>query len=142
MNDEDGGPARVSLPDAFRRVLERLDRFAPLPPGAPFARSLGPGSPSHEVVTVGEREPATEILQTPETVYVTIELPGATREDIDLRATETTLSVSVNSAARRYYREIALPAPVRVDTIKATYKNGVLDIALEKRDKAWRIPVN
>ena len=141
MADEDERAEPPSLPEVFRRVLERLDRRATLPPGV-YPRILGPGSMDPGTLSIGEREPATEILQTPETVYVTIELPGATREDIDLRSTETTLSVSVNSAARRYYREIALPAPVRVDMIKATYKNGVLDIALEKRDKAWRIPVN
>jgi len=142
MDDEDGGPARASLPEVFRRVLERLDRFAPLPPGTRFLRTLGPGTPGSQAVSIAEREPATDVIEGPHTIFVTVELPGVSRKDIDLHATETTLVVSANSPSWKYYREIPLPAPVCVDVITATYKNGVLDVSLEKRDKTWRIPVN
>ena len=74
------------------------------------------------------------------TVFVTIELPGVSRRDIDLRATQGTLIVHANSATRTYYREIPLPAPVRTDAISATYKNGVLDVSLEKKEGTWRVP--
>jgi len=143
MDEEDGATGSSSLPDVFRRVLERLDRFAPLPPGAPFPRSLGPGSPASRIEAVGPGEPATDVIQGPHTIHVTIDLPGVNRENIVMRATETTLTVSANSSpTRKYFREIPLPAPVLIDTIRATYKNGVLDISLEKKDQTWRIPVN
>jgi HSP20 family protein len=141
MGDEDGTLEGRSLPDIFRDVLERLDRFATLPPGAPRLRSLGPGSLTPDVVHVGQREPATDVIEGVDMIYLTVELPGVSRRDIDLRATETVLTVSANSPSRKYFREIPLPASVRVDTINATYKNGVLDVALERKDRPWRIPV-
>jgi HSP20 family molecular chaperone IbpA len=30
---------------------------------------------------------------------------------------------------------------VRTDVITATYKNGVLDVSLERKDRTWRIPL-
>ena len=141
MADEDG-TLDGSIPDVLRRVLERLDRFATLPPRTSFVRSLGPGSVRPEVGQVGQREPATDVIEGADMIYVTVELPGVSRKDIDLRATESLLSVSANSPTRKYFREIPLPAPVRVDTINATYKNGVLDVSLERKDRTWRIPVN
>ena len=93
MDDEDGGPAGGSLPEVFRRVLERLDRFAPLPPGTRFLRTLGPGTPGPQAVSIAEREPATDVIEGPHTIFVTVELPGVSRKDIDLHATETTLVV-------------------------------------------------
>lgn len=140
MGDEDG-TLEGSLPAQLRKVLERLDRFATLPPRASFLRSLGPGPVTPEVETVGQREPATDVIEGVDLIYVTVDMPGVSRSDIDLRATEALLTVSANAPARKYFREIPLPAPVRVDTIRATYKNGVLDVSLERKDWPWRIPV-
>jgi HSP20 family protein len=140
MDGEDGAVRWPSVPEVFRRLLEQIDRFAPLPAGAPLAPRLGPGAVSLDLQG-GQAEPVTDVIEGVHTVFVTIELPGVSRRDIDLRATEASLVVSANSPTRKYYREIPLPAPVRTDAISATYKNGVLDVSLEKKDGTWRIPV-
>jgi len=49
--------------------------------------------------------------------------------------------VSADSRTRTYYREIPLPVPVTSDVIHASYKNGVLDVSLERKDRTWTIPV-
>ncbi len=140
MDGEDGAVGRPSVPEVFRRLLERLDRFAPLPPGTGLVPRLGPGAVSLDLQG-RQIEPATDVIEGVDTIFVTIDLPGVRRRDIDLRATEGTLVVSANSPTRTYYREILLPAPVRTDVIRATYKNGVLDVSLERKDRTWRIPV-
>jgi HSP20 family protein len=140
MDGEDGTVRSPSVPEVFRRLVERLDRFAPLPPGVGPLPRLGPGNVGLDL-RGRQIEPATDVIEGIHTVYVTIELPGVRRKDIDLRATERTLVVSADSATRTYYREIPLPAPVRTDLIRATYKNGVLDVSLEKKDRPWTVPV-
>lgn len=142
MAEEDTGGVWGSWPDAFREVLERLERAVPLPSGSSVIRSLPSGAESAPVVQdLEEREPATDLIETPNSIFVTIELPGIRRADIDLQARQTILVVSASSPVRRYHREVELPAPVRGDSIIATYKNGVLDVVLEKADRARRVSV-
>ncbi|MEK6810586.1 MAG: Hsp20/alpha crystallin family protein [Candidatus Thermoplasmatota archaeon] len=142
MAEEETGGVWGSWPDAFRKVMERLERAVALPAGSSAIRILRAGDePAPVVQDLGEREPATDLIESPNSIFVTIELPGVRRADIDLQATQTTLVVSASSPVRRYYREVELPAPVRVDSIVATYKNGVLDVVLEKADRARRVSV-
>jgi len=140
MDGEDGALRWPSVPEAFRRLLERLERFAPLPPGTGPIPRLGPGAVSLDLQG-RQIEPVTDVIEGIHTVFVTIELPGVTRKDIHLRATEGTLVVSADSPRRTYSREIPLPAPVRTDIIRATYKNGVLDVSLERKDRKWNVPI-
>jgi len=66
-------------------------------------------------------------------VHVTVEVPGVSREDIDLRVTENTLVVTANTPERKVYQEIPLPDPVLDKPVRSTYRNGVLDVTLERR---------
>ena len=140
MDGEDGAVRWPSVPEVFRRLLDRLDRFAPLPPGTGLVPRLGPGTVGLDLPR-RQIEPATDVIQGADMIFVTIDLPGVSRKDIDLRATEGTLVVYANSPTRTYYREIPLPAPVRTDVIRATLNNGVLDVSLERKDRTRRIPV-
>ncbi|HLA46868.1 MAG TPA: Hsp20/alpha crystallin family protein [Thermoplasmata archaeon] len=140
MAEEETGGVWGSWPDAFRKVMERLERAVALPAGSSAIRILRAGDePAPVVQNLGEGEPTTDLIESPNSIFVTIELPGVSRADIDLQATQTTLVVSASSPLRRYHREVELPAPVRVDSIIATYKNGVLDVVLEKADRARRV---
>src|SRR3972149_6057414 len=44
MDGEDGAVRRPSVPEVFRSLLERLDRFVPLPPGTTLFPRLRPGA--------------------------------------------------------------------------------------------------
>jgi len=140
MDGEDGAVRRPSVPEVFRSLLERLDRFVPLPPGTTLFPCLGPGAVGLDL-RGRPIEPVVDVIEGVHTIFVTIELPGLSRKGIDLRATEGTLVVSANSPTRTYYRVIPLPAPVRTDVIRATYKNEVLDVSLERKDRTWHITV-
>jgi HSP20 family protein len=58
------------------------------------------------------------------------------KEDIKVRVTDDNkLVISVDVPQRKYYKEIELPARVNPEKSKATYKNGVLEVVLEKIEK-------
>ena len=66
---------------------------------------------------------------------VTIEIPGVEKEDIDLEVTEDTLEINVDNPNRKYHKIIDLPCKVKPKTTKASYKNGVLDIVIKRKEK-------
>ena len=78
------------------------------------------------------REPLVDVINEPEQVRVLTELPGVEKSDIKTTIAEDTLTIRVDSSTRRYYKEVQLPAGVDPDSSKASYNNGVLEIALRK----------
>lgn len=80
------------------------------------------------------REPLTDINETDEQISITAELPGVEKEDINIDVTESEVELKVDTEARRYYKRVALSAPVKPDSAKATYQNGILDLVLKKQE--------
>lgn len=84
--------------------------------------------------------------------YIEVDLPGVTKEDIDISVEENILSISAirkykNELARENYyicesafgkfeRRYVLPENVETDTIDAKYEDGRLSITLEKTKAA------
>ena len=81
-----------------------------------------------------EREPLVDIVETNDEVRVVVELPGVEKSDIKLHGTEESLEISVDTPQSKYYKEVELPAKVRVKEAKSTYKNGVLEVVLPKSE--------
>jgi HSP20 family protein len=79
-----------------------------------------------------EREPLVDVVETDSEVRVVVELPGVEKTDIRLHGTEDTLEINVDTQQNKYYKEIELPAKVKVKEAKSTYKNGVLEVILPK----------
>jgi len=80
-----------------------------------------------------KREPLVDIMTTDDQVKVIAELPGVQKEDVKLHTTEGTLTISVDTSRRKYYKEIELPTTVDPKEAKASYKNGVLEITLRRK---------
>lgn len=131
------GPAkdedRSDPVDALRRKIESRPS---LPPSSPpsEAPALGPPAPTMDAEGSRSREPAVEIVETPARIFVTVEIPGAAKDDIDVLATDRTLEIRASGLdGREYAKVIDLPRPVNPDAVQATYTNGVLDITLLRR---------
>ncbi len=95
-------------------------------------------------IVADEREPLTDVIEDAVSISITVELPGVQREDINLHMTERQLEISVDTERRKYHKRIELPAAVDPGTTKATYTNGVLDVAVQKATpgpSGVRIPV-
>jgi HSP20 family protein len=105
------------------------------PDGKPIIREFGNVKPS---LTKGglevkeEREPLVDTMVNEKTVKVIAELPGVDKSDIKLNATEKSLTISVDTEKRKYYKELELPVEVNPESAKASYKNGVLEVTLDR----------
>jgi HSP20 family protein len=103
------------------------------PDGKPEIREFGNVKPSLEGPKVKEeREPLVDIIESNGEIHIVVELPGVDKEDIKLRGTETTLTISVDVPQRKYYKEIKLPERVNVKEARTVYKNGVLEVKIPK----------
>lgn len=148
------------LEKIFEKMIERLREkmvddetfknfFEGIEPGKPFVRgfaiTFGPDGKPHfnefgnrfgEGAKISEeREPLTDVMEDEKVISVTVELPGVEREDIDIGVTEDTLEINVDTPQRKYHKKLQLPAKVKPETTKATYKNGVLDVEIEKKER-------
>jgi HSP20 family protein len=83
-----------------------------------------------------EREPLVDVVETNGEIRVVAELPGVEKSEIKLHGTEDTLDISVDTQQYKYYKEIQLPAKVKVREAKSTYKNGVLEVVIPKVEAA------
>ena len=65
-------------------------------------------------------------------VRAVAEIPGVAKEDISLRCTGNMLSIKVDTPGRKFEKDLALPCEVDVDSAKAEYNNGLLEVTLNK----------
>lgn len=107
------------------------------PDGKPYFQEFG-NVPNRQFFTPGAlpqedqyREPITDINKDDKKIYVTFELPGVSKEEIDLKVNEENMTITVNSENRKYYKEIEFDAPVKPETAKAKFQNGILDVSIE-----------
>jgi HSP20 family protein len=141
------------LDDIRKMAEEMMKMFTNAQPGKPivhgFKIDIGPDgkpqiadfgnrsirSPEGVPTISDELEPLTDIIEGANDVAITVEIPGVEKNNIDLVATEDTLEITVDAPKRKYHKRIDLPCNVKTKSTKATYKNGILDIVLEKKDK-------
>ena len=68
-------------------------------------------------------------------IVFTIDMPGVKKSDIDINIEPNSISVKAENGGKRKYNYSRRFKPtVDVDSAKATFKNGVLDITVNKVD--------
>ncbi|NVM17434.1 MAG: Hsp20/alpha crystallin family protein [Candidatus Lokiarchaeota archaeon] len=107
------------------------------PDGKPIMNSFGnlekePISGERKVRKT--REPLVEVNEEEDQIILIAEMPGVNKEDIELNATNTSITISTEKivSGRSYFKEIDLPAPINSDYAKARYTNGILEVKLKK----------
>ncbi len=105
------------------------------PDGKPEIREFGNIKKSLKGPQVKEeREPLVDVVETDGEIRVVVELPGVEKSDIKLHGTEDSLEISVDTPQYKYYKEVTLPAKVKVKEAKSFYKNGVLEVVFPKAE--------
>jgi HSP20 family protein len=90
--------------------------------------------PSQNTLELSDKiEPFVDIIESEKEIYITVELPGIAKENINVELTKDTLILSVKHTERGFNKEIPLPIEVEKNSVEATYNNGVLSITLQKR---------
>ncbi|HLE74785.1 MAG TPA: archaeal heat shock protein Hsp20 [Candidatus Bathyarchaeia archaeon] len=105
------------------------------PDGKPEIREFGNIKKSLKGPEVKEeREPLVDVVDANGEIRVVVELPGVEKSDIKLHGTEDSLEISVDTPQYKYYKEVKLPAKVKIREAKSSYKNGVLEVILPKAE--------
>jgi HSP20 family protein len=102
--------------DGQRKVTERYDDRT--------VRNQGP---------IDDDEPLVDVLDQDDEVRVIMQLPGASKEDIDLAFKDGSMLVKVGNASRSMVREVPLPCAVVSSSAKVECHNGVLEVYLTKQ---------
>ena len=80
-----------------------------------------------------ERETLTDVIDVDDKVRVIVELPGVQKEDIKISGKDDRLTISVETPQHKHFKEVELPAKVYSEKATSEYKNGVLDITVQKK---------
>ncbi len=105
------------------------------PDGKPIIREFGNIKRGLEGPVVKEEyEPFVDVFEDDEKVTIIAELPGVSKDKIKVRVNEDEVEIEATNS-KKYHKVIRLPAKVKPETAKANYKNGVLEITIEKKEK-------
>jgi HSP20 family protein len=103
------------------------------PDGRPQVHRFGSlQSPLQGAEASKEREPLVDVLNGKKEIIVVAELPGVDEKDIKLDLYEFDLRISIDTPEKSFYKNLSLPAKVRSDSMRTSYKNGVLTVHLKK----------
>jgi len=96
--------------------------------------------------------PAVDVYEEKDDVVIKAEIPGLSKEDINVQVTDSTLTIQGEKKREEevkednYYRcersfgsftrAVALPCDVKADQVKASFKNGVLEVRMPKTEEA------
>lgn len=99
-----------------------------------------------KIVVSEEREPLVDIIESDKDIRVIVEMPGVDKDKISVKVIGARkLIVKGSNHDRKYYKEVELPADVKPESAKATYRNGVLEVKLEKKareeEKGYEIKI-
>jgi HSP20 family protein len=91
-------------------------------------------------------------VQSKDDVVIKAEIPGLSKEDITVQVTDSTLTIkgekkreeeiketdyySCERSFGAFTRAVALPCDVKAEQVKASFKNGVLEVRLPKTEEA------
>lgn len=102
--------------------------------GSPVVEEFGNLRETPSGTTVSDtREPLVDILDEGDAVVVIAEMPGVDEQDIRVHVQGRVLSITAATGQRKYHKEVDLPAPTDPGSIASSYRNGVLEVKLAKR---------
>jgi HSP20 family protein len=101
----------------------------------PVFQEFGNVRPSSRGILPSQgREPLVDIMDEKEKYKIIVELPGVDKEKVKLNAAEDSIEVKTEDD-KKFYKMIYLDSTVNPDTIKASHKNGILTLDIEKKEK-------
>ncbi len=138
-------PRAQEMERLFERMIEDIWR-------RPFPTLLRPERwwPAETGMTM--RLPAVDVYEEKDDVVIKAEIPGLSKEDISVQVSDSTLTIKGEKKREEevkeddYYRcersfgaftrAVDLPSDVKADQVKASFKNGVLEVRMPKTEEA------
>ena len=124
-------------------LQERMNRL--------FEESL-PSTRREEDLNLGEFYPAVDIKEGDKAITLKAELPGIKKEDVHIDVNDGVITLGgerkfekedkkedyhrIERSYGNFHRSFTLPSTVDIGAIKATYKDGILEVTLPKTEEA------
>ena len=96
--------------------------------------SRGGGFSTRPLIS-SERQPLADVTTTDKEVKVVVEMPGVSKENIKVNAYDNTVEVTTTDPGRKYHEVVEVPPETDIETVKSTYKNGILEIIFKKKQQ-------
>jgi len=101
----------------------------------PIFREFGNIKPSHRGIEPSEgREPLVDVMSEKDKFKVFVELPGVEKEKVKLDVADDSVEIKTDDE-KKFYKMIYLDSTIDPDSAKASYKNGILTLELDKKEK-------
>ena len=104
------------------------------PDGKPHVREFGNVKPSSRglVEQSGVREPLvdTAVDEKENTLTITAEMPGITKQDIKVKVSQDYVSIHAEKGEKKYHTDIPVNIELDDKSAKATYSNGILELKI------------
>lgn len=140
---------RRTIFDELRRMRKAIDGM--------FKDFFGTRFSESDLSEADVWTPPADITETEDEIIITADIPGVSKEDIDLRISEDTLEIGAQvkreekeeergylrqeRSYTRFYRRLPMPTTVKAEEAKATYKNGVLEIRIPKMEPKKKVNI-
>jgi len=101
----------------------------------PVFREFGNIKPSYRGIepSLG-REPLVDVMSEKEKYRIFVELPGVDKDKVKLDVAEDSVEIKTEDE-KKFYKMIHLDSAVDADSARASYKNGILTLELDKKEK-------
>ena len=107
------------------------------PDGRPRIREFGNAKPASRglMQQSSVREPLVDTAfdEKDNTLTITAELPGITKQDIKLQIAEGLITIHAEKGDKKYHTEVPVSDKIDLDSAKATYTNGILELKLNSK---------
>ena len=101
----------------------------------PIFQEFGNIKPSHRGIEPSEgREPLVDVMSEKDKFKVFVELPGVEKEKVKLDVADDSVEIKTDDE-KKFYKMIYLDSTIDPDSAKASYKNGILTLELDKKKK-------
>ncbi|MFC1613091.1 Hsp20/alpha crystallin family protein [Patescibacteria group bacterium] len=98
-------------------------------------RSTNKKKTGEEEIKVAEnREPLVDLFDEKDHILIIVELAGVLEESIKLDVKGDILTLEAGEEQRKYFKEILLPAKVDFASRKMSFKNGILELKMQKTE--------
>jgi HSP20 family molecular chaperone IbpA len=80
-----------------------------------------------------EPKPLIDIFQEKNWITIVAEIAGFNKETLKINVKDQKITLTAKTKNRRYYKSLNLPKVVVPNAVHTTFKNGVLEIKLQKK---------
>ncbi|MEM3143730.1 MAG: archaeal heat shock protein Hsp20 [Candidatus Nitrosotenuis sp.] len=106
------------------------------PDGKPHVREYGNVRPGL-LPTSSEREPLVDTLvdEKEKVLKLVAEMPGVDKKDIKIVVEGSIVNIDAEHGDKKYHAKVPIRNKIDVDSVKATYTNGILEIQFKLKEE-------